>query len=209
MKWHQAVKKNRFWAIGSRPQPRSPHKWLKSAKACFFLWGKQSSLYTSKNMGPLWMTICMLHWQDLTIVVPKWSMYGIFTYIYHKNHLNVGKYTSPMDPMGYPNRLKTHQFIPTPTCSSEYTPPPTEGTCSSWFLQFPFRTPRKIAISPCALGLKRRNVTIEASQMSLGRMIWGLDSHNHGKSLPTPKSWAPPAKFALFCWFHNMCQLIG
>ena len=25
---------------------------------------------------------------------------GIFTYIYHKNQPNVGKYTSPMDPMG-------------------------------------------------------------------------------------------------------------
>ena len=30
-------------------------------------------------------------------------MYGIFTYIYQKNHLNVGKYTSPMDPMGKPH----------------------------------------------------------------------------------------------------------
>ena len=28
---------------------------------------------------------------------------SIFTYIYHKNQLNVGKYTSPMDPMGYVN----------------------------------------------------------------------------------------------------------
>ena len=28
-------------------------------------------------------------------------MYGIFTYIYHKNQANVGKYTSPMDPQGY------------------------------------------------------------------------------------------------------------
>ena len=28
-------------------------------------------------------------------------MYGIFTYIYHQNQPNVGKYTSPMDPMGY------------------------------------------------------------------------------------------------------------
>ena len=28
-------------------------------------------------------------------------MYGIFTYIYHKNQPNVGKYTSPMDGMGY------------------------------------------------------------------------------------------------------------
>ena len=27
-------------------------------------------------------------------------MYGIFTYVYHKNQLNVGKYTSPMDPIG-------------------------------------------------------------------------------------------------------------
>ena len=26
-------------------------------------------------------------------------MYGIFTYIHHKNQLNVGKYTSPMDPI--------------------------------------------------------------------------------------------------------------
>ena len=27
-------------------------------------------------------------------------MYGIFMDIYHKNQPNVGKYTSPMDPMG-------------------------------------------------------------------------------------------------------------
>ena len=27
-------------------------------------------------------------------------MYGIFAYIYHKNQLNAGKYTIPMDPMG-------------------------------------------------------------------------------------------------------------
>ena len=30
-------------------------------------------------------------------------MYGIYntpTYIYHRNQTNVGKYTSPMDPMG-------------------------------------------------------------------------------------------------------------
>ena len=31
---------------------------------------------------------------------PIGSMYGIFTYIYHKNQPNVGVYTSPMDPMG-------------------------------------------------------------------------------------------------------------
>ncbi len=27
-------------------------------------------------------------------------MYGIFTYIPHENQPNVGKYTSPMDPLG-------------------------------------------------------------------------------------------------------------
>ena len=29
---------------------------------------------------------------------PIGSMYGIFTYIYHQNQPDVGKYTSPMDP---------------------------------------------------------------------------------------------------------------
>ena len=32
---------------------------------------------------------------------PIGSMYGTFTYIYHKHQPNVGKYTSPMDPMRY------------------------------------------------------------------------------------------------------------
>ena len=31
---------------------------------------------------------------------PIGSMYGIYTYIYHKYQLNLGKYASPMDPMG-------------------------------------------------------------------------------------------------------------
>ena len=47
---------------------------------------------------PLWRTFGRLE------AVPIGSMYGIFTYIYHKNQPNVGKYTSPMDCMG----LKTH-----------------------------------------------------------------------------------------------------
>ena len=35
-------------------------------------------------------------------------MYGIFTYIYYKNQpFMSGKYTSPMDPMGY----DTQQFL--------------------------------------------------------------------------------------------------
>ena len=35
---------------------------------------------------------------------PIGSMYGIFSYIYHKNQPNVGKYTSPMDPMANETR---------------------------------------------------------------------------------------------------------
>ena len=41
--------------------------------------------------------------------LPLPSMYGIFTYVYHTNKPNVGKYTSPMDAMGFlhrPWRLK-------------------------------------------------------------------------------------------------------
>ena len=30
-------------------------------------------------------------------------MYGIFTYIYHRNPPNVGEYASPMDPVGMTN----------------------------------------------------------------------------------------------------------
>ena len=33
------------------------------------------------------------------------------TYMYHKNQLNVGKYTSPMDPMGYKNLTTTDLFF--------------------------------------------------------------------------------------------------
>ena len=34
-------------------------------------------------------------------ILPIGSMYGIFTYIYHKNQPNVSIYSSPMDPLGY------------------------------------------------------------------------------------------------------------
>ena len=38
-------------------------------------------------------------------------MYEIFTYIYHKNQLNVDKYTIPVGPMGdhpLPNKFKIY-----------------------------------------------------------------------------------------------------
>ena len=37
-------------------------------------------------------------------------MHGILTYIYHKNWLNVGKYTIPIDPMGKESRHQTNQL---------------------------------------------------------------------------------------------------
>jgi len=38
-------------------------------------------------------------------------MYGIFTSIYHKNRLNVDKYTIPMGPMGDPSLTKQIQNL--------------------------------------------------------------------------------------------------
>ena len=37
----------------------------------------------------------------LDMILPIWSKYGIFTYICHKLMINVGKFSIPMDPMGY------------------------------------------------------------------------------------------------------------
>ena len=37
-------------------------------------------------------------------------MYGIFTYIYHKNQPNVGKYTNPMDPIKFEVVRKNRLF---------------------------------------------------------------------------------------------------
>ena len=36
-----------------------------------------------------------------TALLPIGSMYGVFTYIFVIFMIHVGKYTSPMDPMGY------------------------------------------------------------------------------------------------------------
>ena len=41
------------------------------------------------------------------------SMYGIFTYIYHKSQPHVGKYASPMGPMGW-NRLEGRIMVHPP-----------------------------------------------------------------------------------------------
>ena len=43
--------------------------------------------------------------------LPIGSMYGVYTYIYHENQPSVGKYTSPMDPMGIPGDSANVTFL--------------------------------------------------------------------------------------------------
>ena len=57
--------------------------------------------------------------------IPIGYSYSIFTYIYHANQLNVGKYTSPMDPLGFVTQLDLIrwrsficQFVPIKTNSN-------------------------------------------------------------------------------------------
>ena len=42
-----------------------------------------------------------IKYKHIFVYIPIGSMYGIFTYIWLIFMVNVGKYTSPMDPMGY------------------------------------------------------------------------------------------------------------
>ena len=45
---------------------------------------------------------CPWVWNEANLLaVPIECMYGIFAYIYHEHRPNVGKYTSPMDPIGH------------------------------------------------------------------------------------------------------------
>ena len=60
----------------------------------------------SPEKDTLWATQDCLPWRATKLIcfpvfhVPIGSMYGMFTYIYHTFMINVGNYTSPMDPMG-------------------------------------------------------------------------------------------------------------
>ena len=50
-----------------------------------------------------------IRWREHLLLNPIGSMYGIFTYIYHKNQPNVGKCTSPMDPVGMKPALPSNK----------------------------------------------------------------------------------------------------
>ena len=81
------------------------------------------------SANPGWLEGTWLWYQFLSIHPHRMRGTGIFTYIYHKNQPNVGKYTSPMDPMGsfgpwnsdWYNKKSNLIFLPTkyPTTSTE------------------------------------------------------------------------------------------
>ena len=95
---------------------------------------KQAPIYTPQNV----LSFALVWWwpkhhfhgpssiklylkQVLGWSSPIGSMYDIFTHIYHKNDLNVGKYTSPMDPLGPIRPPRSPLF---PVIHSSQEPPP-------------------------------------------------------------------------------------
>ena len=63
-----------------------------------------SEALLSLRLNRFWWNLCRVREVGpqimLRAIIPKCSMYGIVTYICHKNQVNVGEYTSPMDPRG-------------------------------------------------------------------------------------------------------------
>ena len=49
--------------------------------------------------------LCVAMYRMYIIYIYSGSMYGTFTYIYHRNQLNVGKYTPYVNPMGYGSNM--------------------------------------------------------------------------------------------------------
>ena len=67
----------------------------------FILTGDEQNLHLQPSHFQIWLV------QNRDVhpcLIPIGSMYGVYSYIYHKNStIHVGKYTSPMDPMGVCN----------------------------------------------------------------------------------------------------------
>ena len=63
--------------------------------------GLRGNMFSWKFFGSIILSTQLKYFKrPKPLFIPIGSMYGIFTYIYHKNQPNVGKYTYPMDPMG-------------------------------------------------------------------------------------------------------------
>ena len=77
--------------------------------ADYELWPRNRFLPETLGRGQAFAT--MDTWSQILVnLKPIGSMYGIFTYIYHKNQPNLGKNTSPMDPMVSHVDLKCRGF---------------------------------------------------------------------------------------------------
>ena len=87
--------------IFKHPSTWGPEAFLSTTSKCWFhpkkIWVKMGSSSTTAQVT---ITSSITHRIHGT---------GIFTHMHHKNQLNVGKSTSPMDPMGYVTNQKTNR----------------------------------------------------------------------------------------------------
>ena len=82
----------------------------------------EASLSAALNVPTSWISVSAVPTRRLrqgmhhklgwkVVMLPRGSMYGIFTYIYHKNQLNVGIYVPYMDGMGTDDINWVYRYI--------------------------------------------------------------------------------------------------
>ena len=70
------------------------------------------SIHVEPTYEPTYQSLILLLYQSyIQFLYPIGSMYGIFTYIYHKFKPNVATYTSPTDPMGILSTQKIPCYV--------------------------------------------------------------------------------------------------
>ena len=70
------------------------------------------SIHVEPTYEPTYQSLILILYQSyIQFLYPIGSMYGIFTYIYHKFKPNVATYTSPTDPMGILSTQKTPCYV--------------------------------------------------------------------------------------------------
>ena len=99
---------------------------------------------------------------------PKHSMYGIFTYIYHKNKPNVGKYTSPIECLGVSNSIHLMAVL-------QWWLEIGEGNKASFLSAFQWSKPLAADI-PCESWLGHDGILINAYP-TIYKYIWLYDPY--------------------------------
>ena len=70
------------------------------------------SIHVEPTYEPTYQSLILILYQSyIQFLYPIGSMYGIFTYIYHKFKPNVATYTSPTDPMGILSTQKIPCYV--------------------------------------------------------------------------------------------------